>query len=154
MHKAYSTKSGNETKDIAKDLAKSLLGGTVIALYGDLGAGKTTFTQGLAEALGVKQHINSPTFIIHRSYRVNNTKKGIANFHHIDLYRIETKKDIESVGLEEIFQDTWGVVVIEWPEKITSLLPKKRIDIRFEYVGENERKITVQNHKSQITNLK
>lgn len=151
----YHTKSTEETQEIAKNLAKELTGGTVLALSGDLGSGKTTFTQGLGRALGIEK-VNSPTFVILRSYDVRNKIQDVSmkTLYHIDLYRTQTEHDIEGIGLDEIFQDQEAIVVIEWPEKLGDMLPEKRVDIRFEYINENERKITIENHKSQKTNSK
>src|SRR6476660_7595573 len=97
------TKNFSETQQLGIDLAHSLIGGEVIALYGDLGSGKTTFVQGIAEGLGITQKIISPTFIIVRTYDID--YKNCKNFYHIDLYRIESEKDIEGLGLAEIMQD-------------------------------------------------
>ena len=126
------TKSARETQELGKKLANNLKGG-IVALYGELGSGKTTFVQGLAAGLGIKKRIVSPTFIFIRQY---------SNFYHIDLYRIEKPEDARGLGLEEILGDPANIVVIEWAEKIKNLLPKKRIDVKFKILGENERKIT------------
>ncbi|MBI2431158.1 MAG: tRNA (adenosine(37)-N6)-threonylcarbamoyltransferase complex ATPase subunit type 1 TsaE [Candidatus Levybacteria bacterium] len=134
--KIFITQSANETQEIAKLFGKTFKG-SIIALYGDLGAGKTTFAQGLAKGLGIKKRIISPTFVIVRQY-----KAGFKNFYHIDLYRIESQKDIEGLGIKEILKDPQNIIVIEWVEKIKDLLPKERIDIYFEYLDENKRKIT------------
>ena len=107
-----------------------------LGLYGDLGCGKTTFAQGVAIGLGVTQRIISPTFIIMRSYAIES-----GNFYHVDLYRTETKHDVESLGLIEIMNDPQNIVVIEWAEKITELLPEKRINIYFKYVDDEKRQI-------------
>ena len=122
---------------MGEEFAKTLRGGSVVALYGDLGAGKTTFAQGIAAGLGIKKRIISPTFIIVRKYRIS----GKRNFYHIDLYRIETEKDIEGLGLEEILNSKDSIVVVEWAEKLASKLPKNRIDIYFETIDDEERQI-------------
>lgn len=128
-----------ETQQIGLEFAKTLKGGEVICLYGDLGSGKTTFVQGLAKGLGIEKKIISPTFIIMRTYRIQNSK----NFYHVDLYRIAESKDVESLGLLEIMKDKDNIVVIEWPERIEDLLPEKRIDIIFAYLDEDKREIVV-----------
>lgn len=133
---AIITQSAKETQEFAKEFAKKIRSGTILTLYGDLGSGKTTFTQGLAEGLGVKERIISPTFIIVRNYESK-------NFYHIDLYRIETEKDLEGLGVEDILNDKKNFVVIEWAEKLGDLLPDRRIDIRFEHVDENKRRIII-----------
>ncbi|OGH21625.1 MAG: tRNA (adenosine(37)-N6)-threonylcarbamoyltransferase complex ATPase subunit type 1 TsaE [Candidatus Levybacteria bacterium RIFCSPHIGHO2_01_FULL_41_15] len=124
----------------------------VFALFGELGSGKTTFVQGLAKGLGIKKRIISPTFIIVRNYKIRNKiydlpagKAGLRfkNFFHVDLYRLESKNDIEGLGLEEIINDSENIIAIEWAEKIKSLLPKNRYDIRFEHLSQNKRKIII-----------
>lgn len=127
------TKNPGETQAFAKEIAKTLQSGDILALYGDLGSGKTTFVQGLAAGLGIAQRIISPTFIIMRSYD--------KNFYHVDLYRIETEKDIEGLGLKEIMEDNESIVVIEWPEKIEKFLPKHTKRMYFTYKNDNEREI-------------
>ena len=120
----------------AQVFEKTLKDGDVIGKYGDLECGKTTFAQGVAIGLGVTQRIISPTFIIMRSYAIES-----GNFYHVDLYRTETKHDVESLGLIEIMNDPQNIVVIEWAEKITELLPEKRINIYFKYVDDEKRQI-------------
>src|SRR3989337_2657138 len=93
------TESFEATQKLGKEFAQSLKKGAVIALHGDLGSGKTTFVQGFAKGLGIEKNIISPTFIIMRTYNV-----GIKNFYHVDLYRIESEKDVEGLGLPELIQ--------------------------------------------------
>ena len=121
------TKSVQGTRQVAKRLAKELRGGDVVALYGNLGSGKTVFVQGLAKALGIKRRILSPTFVFLRSYPFV-LKRAWLIFHHIDLYRGKSKNDYVNLGLEELFLPN-SIVVIEWAEKIKIFLPKKRIDV-------------------------
>lgn len=148
----YTTACAKETQKIAEDLAGSLSGGTVLALHGDLGSGKTTFVQGLAKGLGIKGQIISPTFIIVRTYKLDKARLNDLNhFYHIDLYRIEHENGLVGLGIEEIIHDPKNIVAIEWAERMGSLLPEKRIDIRFEYVDEGKRRIIiVQDQKSKI----
>ena len=135
------TSSPQKTQKIAQKLAQSLKGGNVIALFGDLGAGKTTFVQGLAKGLGIKKRIISPTFIFVRSYPfVSNNEPLI--FHHVDLYRVQKTVDLKTLGLDEIFSQN-SIVAIEWAEKIKDQLPQKRIDVFMEPVNETTRKITI-----------
>jgi len=129
------TTSAKETKDLGAKLARSLKGGDVLALYGDLGSGKTTFTQGLAQALGIKQRIVSPTFVIYKKYKILN---------HIDCYRLENSDDLTGIDLDEIMGDPTAITIIEWPERIESLLPKDAVKIRFETVDEKTRRIVVE----------
>ncbi len=137
------THSREETQKVAGDLALSLKGPAVITLRGELGAGKTTFTQGLARVLGIKQKIISPTFIIMRKYDLPEIKGDLKYFYHVDLYRLDTDKAIESTGLLEVLADSESIVIIEWPEKMESLLPEKRIDIQLKYLSENEREVFI-----------
>lgn len=137
------TKNAAETKDFGKTLAVQLMGKKfhgplIVALYGDLGSGKTTFIQGFARGLGLTTRLLSPTFIIVRRYPVPETSFF---FHHIDLYRMENITDMKGLGLGELFTDPVAIIVIEWAERLGTLLPEKRMDIRFEVISKNERKI-------------
>jgi len=114
-----STETPEETFTLARRLARHLHPGDVIALEGDLGAGKTTFTKGLAAGLGVEQMINSPTFTLMKAYR------GRLPFYHFDAYRLEGEEDL---GFEEYFYGE-GVSVIEWASKLGDLLPEERLTI-------------------------
>lgn len=134
----FITNTFEETRALGEKIAKNLKGGEVLALYGNLGAGKTTFVQGMTKGLGLKRRIISPTFIIVRSYNLE-----IMNFYHIDLYRVENPLDIKKLGLDEIFNNPKSIVAIEWAEKMGNLLPKRRLDIFFEYLSDNRRKIII-----------
>jgi len=134
------TKSAKETQKLGQKLAASLKKREVIALYGELGSGKTTFVQGLARGLGIKQRIISPTFVFIRQYEIRDTQDV---FYHADLYRIDKAEDTRGLGLEEIFVDPNAIVAIEWAEKIKKILPKERIDIYFNYLSQNKREIKI-----------
>lgn len=138
----YLTKNAKETKNLGKSYAKRIKQGDFLAFYGNLGGGKTTFIQGLAEGLSITRRIISPTFIIVRHY---NLKKG--SFYHIDLYRTQTKHDLLSVGLDEIINNTENIVAVEWSDKLDGLKPTKRTEFHFEYLNENERKIKVKKYE-------
>lgn len=144
MEKTIITNTVEETQQLGFDLSKKLQGGEVIALYGELGSGKTTFTQGLAKGLGITSRIISPTFIIMRSYKVRDMIQDsrFKNFYHVDLYRIETQRDIEELGLLELLGKKENVVVIEWPEKLSNLLPNDTKKIYFTYENDERRRIT------------
>src|SRR3990167_9955623 len=133
------------TQKIAQDLAKNLKGGEVIALFGDLGAGKTVFVQGLARGLGINRKVISPTFVFMRSYPFLHHKKPLT-FYHIDLYRGQDATDFRNLGLDEVFTED-AIVVLEWAEKIRDVLPKKRIDVIINVTGEKSRKISIKNRK-------
>jgi tRNA threonylcarbamoyladenosine biosynthesis protein TsaE len=122
-----------QTQNIAEKLAKELKG--VIALTGDLGAGKTTFTQGFAKGLGIKEKIISPTFVLMRIHKIPKSKKVL---YHIDLYRLEDNQ-FENLGLEEIINDPKNIVLIEWAEKAKKLLPRNTTWIQFEVEGDSRR---------------
>ena len=137
------TQSAQETQKLGEKIGRDLKASLstdkrVVALYGELGGGKTTFIQGLAKGLGIKKRILSPTFVFVRQYPLT---KGI--FHHVDLYRINNLTDAKGLGLEEIFVDSEAIVAIEWAERIKEILPEERIDIYFEYLGEEKRKIKI-----------
>jgi len=134
-----------ETHLLAESLAATIKPGQLIALRGDLGSGKTAFTKGFAKALGIKQHITSPTFLIVKTYEV--VRDDIRKLYHLDLYRLESEEEIKGIGITEILKDPYGVVIVEWAERMGGLLPKDRIDIYLEYIDEGKRKITIENNK-------
>lgn len=126
------TKSAKETTDVGQEIASSLLSGELpvrtLCLYGDLGSGKTTFTQGFARGLGLTHRLLSPTFIIVRRYKL---PRHFTFLYHIDLYRLTENYDGKALGLPEIISDPDSLVIIEWAEKLGALLPKNRSDIFF-----------------------
>ncbi len=122
--------SPSNTWKIAAEFFQTLETSAVIALHGNLGAGKTCFTQGLAQAAGVKEPVCSPTYTIISEYR------GTVPFHHIDLYRLGGPEEAFDLGLDEIIE-SGGITVIEWAERAAELLPPDTIHIRIER-GENE----------------
>ncbi len=142
------TKNAEETQKLGETVAACLMEkGSVsalphiVCLYGNLGMGKTTFVQGFARGLGITSRLLSPTFIIVRRHRL----KAVDRFlYHLDLYRINTQQSIEDVGVQEIFDDSRNIVLIEWAERLGSLLPKKRVDIRFSCgKADQERRIEI-----------
>ncbi len=135
------TKSAKETQRLGKRLSASLKPGNILALYGELGSGKTTFIQGLARGLGVKKRIISPTFVFIRQYSLNHRLAKV--LYHVDLYRINEASEAQGLGLKEIFADEPAIVVIEWADRIKKILPKKRIEIYFNYLEENKRKVNI-----------
>ncbi|OIO37670.1 MAG: tRNA (adenosine(37)-N6)-threonylcarbamoyltransferase complex ATPase subunit type 1 TsaE [Candidatus Omnitrophica bacterium CG1_02_49_10] len=130
--------SEGETKAIAAKLSKSLHKGSLLALCGELGSGKTVFTKGVAEGLGVKdtRYVSSPSFVIIREY------KGRLPIYHFDLYRLTDRDDMETAGYGEYFYGG-GVSVVEWADKIKDVLPKGHIRVDFEVLGTEERRITI-----------
>lgn len=135
------SKSAEETIRIGEKLAKKLKKGDCVALVGDLGAGKTVFTKGIAKGLGVRRsrYVNSPTFVIIKEY------KGKFPLYHFDLYRLNKSSVLDSENFEEYFYGD-GVTVIEWADKIRKLLPPKYIEVKLSVAGENCRKIEIKNH--------
>ena len=119
------TNSPEETWELAAGLAAELGAGTVIALHGDLGAGKTCFIQGLAAALGIDEPITSPTYTLIGEY------EGRLPLHHIDLYRLSGPVEALGLGLEEYF-DVNGITAIEWAERAEGLLPPDLLHVRIE----------------------
>ena len=142
MKRMILSKSPKETEEIAREISEKVKSGGIIALFGELGSGKTTFTKGLSKALGIKERVISPTFVLVREHRIKNYESRIRKFYHIDLYRID-KKDFKNLGLQEILSDKENIVVIEWAEKAEGVLPKGRIEVYFEYKSENERFLTI-----------
>ena len=135
------TNSPQETQKVAQKLAKSLNGGEVIALFGELGAGKTVFVQGLAKGFGIKRRIISPSFVFMRTYPIILGHETLT-FYHLDLYRGQSMADLTSLGLGEIFSQD-SIVVLEWAERIKENLPPKRIDVIFEIIDEKTRRIKI-----------
>lgn len=136
--------SVQKTLKIASDLAKELKKGDIIALRGQLGAGKTVFVKGLARGLGIKQEIKSPTFVFEKRYPIVVDNEKII-FHHLDLYRGDSINDLLTLGLNEIISDD-SIVVLEWADKIEENLPKSRIDITIKVIDETKRSITIERH--------
>ncbi len=132
------SKSVEETTALGRRLAKKLKKGSIVALVGDLGSGKTVFTKGIAEGLGVRnaRYVNSPTFAIIKEY------KGRLPLYHFDLYRLDHYSSFDVMSYEEYFYSE-GITVIEWADKIRVLLPSKRIEVRLSVIGENERRIEI-----------
>lgn len=136
----YISNSTEETKQIAAKTARHITRG-VIALTGGLGAGKTTFVQGFAKGLRIKEKIISPTFVLIRQHQIPDTNRTL---YHIDLYRVEKKDELKNLGLEELLNESNHLILIEWAEKAKELLPKNTIWVSIEIVKENIRQISVQ----------
>lgn len=113
----------------------------ILALSGDLGAGKTTFLQGFAKGLGIKEPILSPTFVIFKKFKIKNTLFNL--FYHIDCYRLRDSKDLLGLGFEEFSSNSKNIIAIEWSEIINDILPKDKISIHFEFKDEEKRIITI-----------
>lgn len=139
QNKKIITKSIAETQKLAAELVKEFLPGDIICLYGNLGSGKTTFVQGLAKALNVKDNVNSPSFVLQKEYDIQNGKKLI----HFDFYRLGDWREAEYIGFEDVLKDKKNLVVIEWPERVEKLLPPRRWNLFFKYLGASKREIKI-----------
>ncbi len=135
------TNSPRETKELGKKMAERAKPGDVFTLVGDLGVGKTVFTQGIAEGLGIDEPVNSPTFTIVQEY-----ESGRMPFYHFDVYRIGDPEEMDEIGFDDyIYGD--GLCLIEWADLIEEILPEKRVAIRIEKdleKGFDYRRITIQ----------
>ena len=134
----HTTRSEADTARIGQEVAATLRAGDVVLLYGDLGAGKTAFTKGLAEGLGVsRDEVSSPTFTIMQEYR-----GGRLPLFHVDLYRLNDPREIEDLGLEEIAAD--GVLAIEWAEKLPARLKIARcVAVHLSHLDHDSRRVTI-----------
>ncbi|MDD5005282.1 MAG: tRNA (adenosine(37)-N6)-threonylcarbamoyltransferase complex ATPase subunit type 1 TsaE [Candidatus Omnitrophica bacterium] len=140
---SFYSHSSDETIDFAKNISSFLKQGDVVGLFGELGSGKTTFVKGLAKGLGLKAKINSPSFVILKIYtfiKNRSLQKKIIPLFHFDLYRLNSLKELESIGYEDFIYDT-GVCVIEWADRANSLLPKDYLKIRIQIKGKDSRSI-------------
>ena len=127
-----------QTEAIAAELARSLQGGQCIALYGDLGAGKTQFVRGLVGGLGGNTHsVSSPTFVLLNVYDT-----GRLAVYHLDAYRVGGADDFEAIGFAELLEEG-GIVVVEWPQRVEPLLPSDRINVRILTTGPRRREIEI-----------
>ena len=131
-------KSIEETRKIARLIAPKLKGGDILLLRGDLGAGKTTLTKALCEALGVKEEVTSPTFTIVNEY------DGKYKINHFDMYRINSIMEAMEFGFEEMIKDSNSINIIEWPDVVMDILPEDLIEIEILRVDETTRKIKLQ----------
>lgn len=151
MKLMFLSQSPKETKALAQiffSQFKSFDKPLILALSGNLGAGKTTFTQGLAKALGVKDRVVSPTFVVMKSFPIPGRLPLAVSrkrfFWHIDCWRL-SKQDFEYLGLKEILKNSSNIVCLEWAERVKKLLPKNALWLEFEHLGEDKRKIKISN---------
>jgi len=153
MEQKYTTYSPAQTKNLAKRFAQGILKislkkkAIVIALKGELGSGKTTFLQGFAKGLRIKDKILSPTFVLMKKFLIPNSRFLIQWFYHIDCYRIKKPEEILFLGFEEIISNPKNIVVIEWAEKVGEILPKESIILGFKIKGEKKREIKIKNRE-------
>lgn len=135
----YITNSEQETFELAKDFGAGLKGGEVIGLSGNLGAGKSVFARGLAAGLGIKKKITSPTFVLMNVYPIK--QQVIKYFCHIDAYRLRSETDLAAIGAKDYLGRPDTVTVVEWADKVKSLLPKNTKLIKLNNLGKEERVI-------------
>ncbi len=140
MEIKITSQSEEITKQIAKKYAQSIKSPCVVSLVGDLGAGKTTFTKGFAEGLGITDTITSPTFTIMNEYQGTTFP-----LYHFDMYRLSSKEEAINCGFEEYFDLTKlkGIVVVEWAENCEGILPALHIEIKFKKIDETTREISI-----------
>ena len=147
MKKQYLTVSPSQTKKLGETLAREILKtkpkkiAQILGLEGDLGGGKTTFLQGFARGLGIKQKILSPTFVIMKRFKVESLR--FEGFYHVDCYRLKKPKEILDLGFKEIISNPKNIVAVEWAERIRKIMPKDIIWISFEFANKNQRKIVI-----------
>jgi tRNA threonylcarbamoyladenosine biosynthesis protein TsaE len=164
------SKSVEETEKIAKEFIEKISmgfydGAVVVGLYGDLGSGKTTFTQAVARHFGIDEYVTSPTFVIMKRYRIDSQKSKVksqknereknssillstlnfplSTFVHVDAYRLDSGKELLALDWERDLRDSRNLIFIEWPERVAEILPKNHIKINFKFVSENEREIEI-----------
>jgi tRNA threonylcarbamoyladenosine biosynthesis protein TsaE len=133
-----SSKSASQTTRLGKSIGTRLRSGDVVALVGELGAGKTQFIKGLASGAGV----GKPTYVSSPCFTLINEYPGRVPFYHIDLFRLESEKEVVGLGLEDYFQGE-GITAIEWADKIPSFLPTEMLSIHIMYTGKNTRSIEI-----------
>lgn len=138
------TKSAEETKKVAADMAAQLISQTpkahalVVALEGELGAGKTTFVQGFTASLGVGDVVRSPTFLLIKEYHTQER-----SIFHIDCYRVRDAQELLPLEISNILGNPDNIVLIEWSERIADILPKVRTTVHLDHVDESTRRITI-----------
>ena len=152
MKKIYLTTTSSQTKKLGEKLAQKIISisskkqrdrALVLALEGDLGGGKTTFLQGFAKGLEIKQKILSPTFVLMRKFQIPNYKQRFKNFYHFDCYRVQKPKEILDLDFRQIISDKKNIVAVEWADKIKKILPRNIIEIKFEFKSKNTRRISI-----------
>ena len=131
----FFSRSPDQTRRIGMRLGSALQTGDVICLQGDLGAGKTTFVQGIAQGWGSKDSVSSPTFIIVNEYR----RDDEARLFHMDAYRLDSAPEAEELDLDSMLAD--GALIVEWPERMDGLIPSERLWVNIEHVDEEEREM-------------
>lgn len=150
MEVTVTTRSEEETLSLAREIGRRLSAGDVVAMKGELGAGKSVLARGMCQGLGIRQRTRSPSFAFVNHYR------GPVSVYHIDLYRVQGPGDLETLGLEELLVSE-NLILVEWAEKMEHLIPSRALEISVEIAGEDERKITLrastEKHSKILTEL-
>lgn len=149
MQKEFITTSAKQSQELGKKLSQEIKTGVIICLTGELGAGKTTFTQGILKGLKVEGPYTSPTFLIIKQYKkkfssskqIPNSKFQIHHIYHIDAYRVNSE-DILNLGWKEIIANSQNVVIIEWADRIKKIIPSNSLWINFKWIALDKRKIS------------
>ena len=147
MKEIIITEICKETEKLANRLSRRFLKlkpakkALVIGLIGELGAGKTVFAKGFAKGLGIKKIITSPTFVLEKIYELPGKKHR--HFIHIDAYRIGKARELADLGFKDLAADSRNIILIEWADRVKKILPKNHIEIKFEHISNNKRKITI-----------
>jgi len=145
MDYKITTRNETETVEIAQNLESEKFPNMVICLYGDLGSGKTVFSKGFAQALGIDEPVTSPTFSIIKEYT-----SGEMPLYHMDVYRLDG--NVDGVGIEDYFKKN-GVVIIEWADTIKDYLPEERLDIKFKVIDEDSRMLVFVPHGREYEDI-
>lgn len=150
MH--HEAQGQDEMHALARDVLARLspsTGATVLTLSGELGAGKTTFVQGIASALGVQESVVSPTFVLEKIYKLDGRPpaRGFEYLIHMDAYRLKSAHELRVLGWEEIVREPGNLVLLEWPERVEAAIPKSALRIRIDILGDG-RRITIDGENS------
>lgn len=152
MHTSHNilSQTTSETKELGRRLSKCLVGGTIVALSGELGSGKTTFAQGILEGFDLKGPHTSPTFVLMKQYEVSlSTHPNIRRIYHIDAYRVDAQA-LLGIGWEEWVEDSLGVVILEWPERVADIVPDDALVFRFDWESESVRRISEHDDRLEL----
>jgi tRNA threonylcarbamoyladenosine biosynthesis protein TsaE len=139
----FVTGSADQTRALGAEIGRLLRPGDVVLLHGDLGAGKTTLAQGIAQGLGVREQIQSPTFTLVAEHEGQTNSREPISLYHLDLYRLAGEEDLDSFGWEQYLAPVDGVSVVEWPERAGSWLPQEFLLVRLEPAGADVRRVSV-----------
>ncbi len=140
IKKEYNSCSEADTEALAAEIAGFFPDGAVIALHGDLGAGKTVFSRGFARALGIDEPVSSPTYTIIQEYKLS----GGNFFYHMDLYRIADSAAALAFGTDEFLEESGAYSLVEWPERISDILPEGTVHVNITHLDDSSRRITVE----------